>query len=122
MGPKMRRNFSGAFVAHDRGDGTWQLTRAAPHEMAVILRDAERRAAHAFGAAPLLDLGIEWYPEKVLLTFISGNRVATVEATIAIVHEPLRHLYESFWRRVFRLVRIPGGRYLLKVLTRPGKR
>jgi hypothetical protein len=134
MGPKMRRNFSGAFVAHDRGDGTWQLTRAAPHEMAVILRDAERRAAHAFGAAPLLDLGIEWYPEKVLLTFISGNRVATVEATIAIVHEPLWHLYESlplvsidadarrFWRRVFRLVRIPGGRYLLKVLTRPGKR
>jgi hypothetical protein len=27
-----------------------------------------------------------------------------------------------FWRRVFRLVRIPGGRYLLKVLTRARRR
>jgi hypothetical protein len=25
-----------------------------------------------------------------------------------------------FWRRVFRLVRIPGGRFLLKLLTRSG--
>ena len=54
-------------------------------------------------------------------------------ATSAIVHEPLGHLYESlplvkfdakarrFWRRVFRLVRIPGGRYLLKFLARTSK-
>jgi hypothetical protein len=102
--------------------------------MDVFLRDTEHGAAHAFGTAPIADLGIEWRPDRVLLTFISGNRVATVEATSAIVHEPLRHLYESlplvsidadarrFWRRVFRLVRLPGGRYLLKVLTRPGKR
>jgi hypothetical protein len=134
MGPKMRRNFSGAFLAHNYGDGTWQLTRAAPHEVAVILRDAEHGAEHAFGTAPLVELGIEWHHERVLLTFMSGNRVATVEASIAIVHEPLGHLYASlplvsidadarrFWRRVFRLVRIPGGRYLLKVLRRPGKR
>jgi hypothetical protein len=140
MSPKMRRNFSGAFLAHDRGNGTWQLIRAAPHEMDVFLREAEHGAARAFGTAPIADLGIEWHagsewhPERVLLTFMSGNRVATVEATSAIVHEPLGRLYESlplvsidadarrFWRRVFRLVRIPGGRYLLKVLTRPGKR
>jgi hypothetical protein len=134
MSPKMRRNFSGAFQAHDRGNGTWQLTRPAPHEMDVFLRHAEHGAVHAFGTAPIADLGIEWHPERVLLTFMSGNRVATVEAAGAIVHEPLRHLYESlplvsidadarrFWRRVFRLVRIPGGRYLLKVLTPPGKR
>jgi hypothetical protein len=47
-----------------------------------------------------------------------------------IVHEPLGRMYESlplagidanarrFWRRVFWLVRLPGGRYLLKLLTR----
>ncbi|HEY0799737.1 MAG TPA: hypothetical protein VGD54_02770 [Steroidobacteraceae bacterium] len=134
MSPKVRRNCSGVFQAHDRGNGAWQLTRRAPHEMAVFLRDAEHSAVHSFSAAPIADLGIEWHPERVLLTFMSGNRVATVEAASAIVHEPLGHLYESlplvsidadarrFWRRVFRLVRIPGGRYLLKVLTRPGKR
>jgi hypothetical protein len=130
MGPKMRRNFSGAFLAQDRGNGAWQLTRAAPHELQVFLRDAEHSASRAFGMVPIVDLGIEWHAKTALLTFMSGDRVATVEAATAIVHEPLGHLYESlplvsidadarrFWRRVFRLVRIPGGRYLLKVLTR----
>jgi hypothetical protein len=130
MGPKMRRNFSGAFQAQDRGNGTWQLTRAAPHEMDVFLRVAERGAARAFGTAPIADLGIEWHAKTALLTFMSGDRVATVEAATAIVHEPLGHLYDGlplvsidadarrFWRRIFRLVRIPGGRYLLKILRR----
>jgi hypothetical protein len=130
MGPKMRRNFSGAFLAHDRGNGAWQLTRAAPHEMDVFLRDAEQGAARAFGTAPIVDLGIEWHAQTALLTFMSSDRVATVEAATAIVHEPLQHLYDGlplvsidadarrFWRRVFRLVRIPGGRYLLKILRR----
>jgi hypothetical protein len=130
MGPKMRRNFSGAFLAQDRGNGAWQLTRAAPHEMDVFLREAERGAARAFGMVPIVEFGIEWHEGTVLLTFMAGDRVGTVEAATAIVHEPLGRLYESlplvsidadarrFWRRVFRLVRLPGGRYLLKVLTR----
>jgi hypothetical protein len=134
MSPKMRRNFSGAFMPQDRGNGAWQLTRAAPHDMEVFLRDAEQGAARAFGRTPIVDLGIEWHADTALLTFMSGDRVATVEAATAIVHEPLGHLYESlplvsidadarrFWRRVFRLVRIPGGRFLLKVLRPSGRR
>jgi hypothetical protein len=130
MRPKMRRNFSGAFLAQDRGHGAWQLTRAAPHEMDVFLREAEPGAARAFGMAPIVELGIEWHERTALLSFMAGDRVGTVEAGTAIVHEPLGRLYESlplvsidadarrFWRRVFRLVRLPGGRYLLKVLSR----
>ena len=130
MGSKMRRNFSGSFMAQDRGNGAWQLARAAPHELDVFLREAEPRATQAFGKALIVDLGIEWHAEKALLTFLSGGEVASVEASSAIVHEPLGTLYDSlplasidanarrFWRRVFRLMRIPGGRYLLKVLTR----
>ena len=130
MGPKMRRNFSGAFTAEDRGNGAWRLARAAPHEIEVFLREAERGAKQAFGKSPIVDLGIEWHAQKALLTFLSGEKVASVEASSATVHEPLGALYESlplasidanarrFWRRVFRLVRIPGGRYLLKLLTR----
>lgn len=129
MFAKLRRNFSGAFLPQDLGHGAWQLSRPAPHEVNVFLRDAERGAQHAFGTGPLVDLGIEWHAEKVLLTFMSDERVASVEAAGAIVHEPLDHLYERlplvsidadarrFWRRVFRLVRIPGGRYLLKALA-----
>jgi hypothetical protein len=126
----LRRNFSGAFLPQDRGNGAWQLSRAAPHEINVFLRDTERGAQRSFGTGPLVDLGIEWHAEKVLVTFMSEERVASVEAASAIVHEPLEHLYERlplvsidadarrFWRRVFRLVRIPGGRYLLKLLVR----
>jgi hypothetical protein len=130
MPPKSRRNFSGAFLPQDRGKGAWQLSRPAPQEINVFLRDAERSAERSFATGPLVDLGIEWHEEKVLLTFMSEERVASVEAASAIVHEPLERLYERlpmvsidagarrFWRRVFRLVRIPGGRYLLKVLAR----
>jgi hypothetical protein len=134
MSPKMRRNFSGAFMPQDRGNGAWHLTRAAPHDMEVFLRNAEHGAARAFGRTPIVDLGIEWHADRALLTFMSGDRVATVEAASAIVHEPLGRLYESlplvsidadarrFWRRVFGLVRIPGGRFLLKVLRPSGRR
>jgi hypothetical protein len=134
MSPKLRRNFSGAFLPQDRGNGAWQLSRPAPHEINVFLRDAERGAQRSFGTGPLLDLGIEWHAEKVLLTFMSDDKVASVEAASAIVHEPLDHLYERmplvsidadarhFWRRVFRLVRIPGGRYLLKAIARSRRR
>jgi hypothetical protein len=130
MSPKLRRNFSGGFQPKSLGDGAWQLSRPAPHEIDVFLRNAEHGAAQAFGAAPIVDLGIEWHAEDVLLTFMSGERAGSVAAASAIVHEPLQRLYDSlplvsidadarrFWRRVFRLVRIPGGRYLLEVLTR----
>jgi hypothetical protein len=130
MSPKLRRNFSGAFLPPDLGAGTWQLSRPAPHEINVYLRDTERGAQLSFGTGPLIDLGIEWHAEKVLLTFMADEKVASVEAASAIVHESLESLYERlplvsidadarrFWRRVFRLVRVPGGRYLLKVLAR----
>jgi hypothetical protein len=130
MPPKLRRNFSGAFLARERGNGAWQLSRPPPHEAEVFLRHAEHGAKRAFASGPIIDLGIEWRGEDVLLTFTSEGRIASVEAASAIVHEPLPRLYESlpmvsvdadarrFWRRVFRLVRIPGGRYLLKLIAR----
>jgi hypothetical protein len=133
MSPKMRRNFSGAFISQDRGGGAWQLVRSAPHEATVYLRDAERDAAKIFGPGEISDLGIEWRDETALLTFVAGGRAASVAALSAIVHEPLSDLYSNlplasidaharrFWRRVFALVRLPGGRFLLKLLTRSRK-
>jgi hypothetical protein len=130
MNPKMRRNFSGEFLAQDMGKGVWRLARTSPHPIAVILQGAERGAAQIFNAAPVGNLGIEWHAEMALLSFMSGDRVETVESASVIVHEPLGHLYETlplasfdakarrFWGRVFRLVRLPGGRYLLKFLGR----
>jgi hypothetical protein len=128
--PKLQRNFSGAFLAQDHGNGAWQLHRGGPHEVDLYLQGAQRSAAQAFGNAPAGDLGIEWHADSVLLSFISGDKVQTVEAGSVIVHEPLGQLYEGlplmsfdadarrFWRRVFAVVRIPGGRFLLKFLAR----
>jgi hypothetical protein len=130
MSPKMRRNFSGVFTSHDRGDGAWQLSRSAPREATVFVRDAENDAAKAFGSAPISDLGIEWRGEKALLTFLARGRPVSVAARSAIVHEPLSDLYAGlplasidadarrFWRRIFTLVRLPGGRFVLKLMTR----
>jgi hypothetical protein len=134
VAPKLRRNFSGAFLAQERGNGAWQLARPPPHETEVFLRGAEQGAKRAFATGPIIELGIEWREENVLLTFSAQGRVASVEAASAIVHEPLPRLYERlpmvsidadarrFWRRVFGLVRIPGGRYLLKVVARSRRR
>ena len=131
MSPKMRRNFSGVFTAHDRGGGAWQLSRSAPHEATVYLRDAQSDAAKVLGDEPISELGIEWQDQNALLTFVARGRPSSVAARSAIVHEPLSELYAGlplaiidaqarrFWRRVFALVRLPGGRVLLKLLARP---
>jgi hypothetical protein len=133
MNPRKRRNFSGRFQAQDRGNGAWQLSRGAPHEMDVFLRGAQRGAGQAFGRGQLEGLCIEWQEKTALLSFTAGSGAGTVEAAIAVVHEPLQNLYESlplasidadarrFWRRVFRVVRLPGGRFLLRLLTRPAR-
>src|SRR5271167_856980 len=134
MNAKKRRNFSGAFLPQERGNGAWHLSRAAPHEIEVIVQGADSGAARAFGTMPVVNLGIEWNTDTAQLSFASGGRAATVAAASVIVHEPLGHLYEGlplvkfdadarrFWRRIFRLLRIPGGRYLLKCLTRSARR
>ena len=127
---KMRRNFSGIFSASDRGNGSWQLDSSVPHEISIFIEDAAPGAADVFSAGTIHDLYIEWHDDSAQLTFAAGGRSATVKTAGVIVHEPLRLLYDGlplaridadarrFWRRVFRLVRIPGGRYLLRLLTR----
>jgi hypothetical protein len=134
MNSNMRNNFSGAFAVTELGHGGWRLSRDEPHKLDVFLRGAEPSAARVLGCTDITNLGIEWHDETATLSFAAGDRVETLQILSAIVHEPLDHLYASlplfpfdadasrFWRRIFRLVRIPGGRYLLKFLTRRAKR
>ena len=135
MKPKMRRNLPGTFLTRRLGDGAWRLSRSQPKPIDVFLRGAEPSAAEAFRPSVVGDIDIEWRTETVLLTMTSAEQRRSVRAQSVIVHEPLARLYEAlplvtldakarrFWRRVFRLVRIPGGRYLLGALARlPRKR
>jgi hypothetical protein len=130
MKPKMRRNLPGTFLAQDLGDGAWRLSRSEDAPVDVFLRGTESGAAEALRSPSVRDIGIEWRSETVVLTMTSAEQPRIIEARSAIVHEPLARLYEAlplvsfdanarrFWNRVFRLVRIPGGRYLLGALAR----
>jgi hypothetical protein len=130
MKPQMRRNLSGTFLPQDLGKGAWRLTRGEAPDTDVFLRGAEPNATEALRGATVSDIAIEWRSDAVVLNFTSGDGLRTLQTQSAIVHEPQSQLYEvlplaslddkarRFWRRVFRLVRIPGGRYLLRVLAR----
>jgi hypothetical protein len=130
MRAKMRRKLSGTFLTRDLGSGAWRLSRSEPAPADVFLRGAESGAAEAFRSPAVSDIDIEWRAEAVVLTLWAAERFRTVKAQSAIVHEPLAHLYEAlplvrldeqarrFWRTVFRVVRIPGGRHLLGILAR----
>jgi len=128
MKSNTRRSLSGEFVAHDLGNGAWRLTRSAP-SADVFLQGAEADAAEVL-RSPVGDLEVEWRGGAVALTLRAAERQRTIRGQNAIVHEPQAHLYDAlplvsfdaaakrFWRRVFRLARVPGGRYLLRVLAR----
>jgi hypothetical protein len=134
MKPKMRRHLPGIFLTQDLGEGSWRLTRGEDAPVDVLLRGAEFGAAEALRSPSVRDIVIEWRAETVVLTMTSAEQPRVMEAHSVIVHEPLARLYEAlplasldanarrFWNRVFRLVRIPGGRYLLGVLARRNRR
>lgn len=128
MNPNMRRQLTGTFETQNLGAGVWRLTRSEPVLIEVFVLGATPEAAHYLREPPVRDLDIEWRADCALL--------GTVAMQGVIVHEPLPQLYAAlplaglderarrFWHWVFRLVRIPGGRYLLGVLARrsPGRR
>jgi hypothetical protein len=129
MKPKMRCNLPGTFLAQDLDAGSWRLSRSEPGLVEVYLRGADRGAAEVFRSSAVGDIDIEWRAETVELTLTVGARRRILNAQSVIVHEPLARLYETlplvslderarrFWRRVFLLVRIPGGRHLLRILA-----
>jgi|SRR5438477_4679609 len=133
MAARMRRNFTGVFAALDRGKGAWRLSREPPDSMEIFVRGiAAPDAARLAGR--LTEIGIEWRDGRVFLRVMTRAGVADLAAASAIVHEPLPRLYDAlplarfdakaqrFWRRVFWLVRVPGGRRLLKYLARAGRK
>jgi hypothetical protein len=130
MKPNMRRHFLGAFVARDLDRGTWRLSRGEPVPVDILLKGAQSAAADAFRPPVVSDIELEWQDGAVLMSMASTQRRTSIKMRSAIVHEPLARLYDvlplaefdskarRFWGRVFTLVRIPGGRYLLGALAR----
>ena len=129
----MERVLCGDFRVAPVGADCWRIDNlAAPHE-SLWLRGVEARAA---AVPPRIDhLTVVWEADgRIALTLSAGEQSVAVDASSALLHEPREDLYESlplpaysperalFWRRVFRLVRIPGGRLLLGWLARRSRR
>jgi hypothetical protein len=128
MNTKIERSYRGDFAAADRGGGVWRLSGGGAVE--IELTGVDPPSARKLERARASRVAVAWTPEGASLTLVGGAAVLTVQARSATVHEPLPQLYESlplvtldarakrFWRRVFLLVRIPGGRRLLGLVAR----
>jgi hypothetical protein len=125
----MSKNLSGPFAARSLGTEAWLFTTGAAGGPEVVLQGAG--PGSAFLADAVFDkLAVNWRDDGVELILTASTGVRALRAASAIVHEPAMRLYESlplagfdaearqFWRRVFRLIRIPGGRHLLGFIAR----
>ncbi len=122
------RTLAGSFAIHELGPNHWHLATGAGAEIYLI--GAEPDAIGIARDTAISTVALEWRDRgvQVTLTAIDGPKV--LHARAALIHEPFGGLYQSlplaqfdsdarrFWRRVFRLVRIPGGRQLLRFMAR----
>lgn len=127
---KTRRSVNGRFMGRDLGSGVWRLSTDTPGGPEIYLAGVGADGAQMLSRAGLGAVEIDWRSDGVLLTLTSAGADQRVKARHAVIHEPLARLYEGlplerfdeaarrFWARIFRLVRIPGGRQLLGLIAR----
>jgi len=125
----MSKILAGPFSARPLGAGSWVLTAGFADGPEVYLQGIEP-GAEFLATVAIEKLTVAWRGDGVELTLSAANGVRILEAASAIIHEPRPQLYDSlplagfdadarkFWNRVFRLMRIPGGRRLLGFIAR----
>jgi hypothetical protein len=130
MNTKLERSFRGEFSARDLGSGAWLLTGTEQGGAEIYLIGIEPEAARLLAQARATRAALHWGEDGVVVTLVTATGAKQVKPRAATVHEPLPRLYGSlplerlderagrFWRRVFFLVRVPGGRRLLGLIAR----
>ena len=123
----MQRLIRGPLERQELPRGTWRWTSAGGGE--VLIRGPEPGAAELLRSAVPRAIGVDWLKDGALVTLITDAGPHLLRARVAVTHEPLARLYDTlplmsfdprarrFWRRVFFLVRIPGGRRLLGLVA-----
>jgi hypothetical protein len=124
------RHFPGPFSAAELNSGLWQLTAETSDGARVYLHGAGPEASRLLADMPITALEIEWLTEGVMVRVAGANGVRSFKSASVFVHEPRTRLYDGlplarfdadaqrFWKRVFRLIRIPGGRLALGAIAR----
>lgn len=125
-----RQSLTGPFAATQLNSGLWELRTEVVDGARVYLHRAGPEASKLLADMRITALEFEWRADGVLVTASGAGGVRHFKCDSVIVHEPQTRLYDSlplasfdaaaqrFWKRVFRLIRIPGGRLLLGAITR----
>ena len=125
-----RRSFPGPFSATRLESGIWQLTSEDADGARVYLRGAAPEASTRLEGMRITALEFDWRTDGVMVSVTGADGVRHFQSQSAFIHTPATRLYDSlplagfdadaqrFWKRVFRLMRIPGGHFLLGVIAR----
>jgi len=125
-----RQSLSGPFSATRLNSGLWQLMAEVPDGVRVYLRGAGPEASKLLANMRITALEFEWRTEGVMVRVTGADGVRHFKSDSVFIHTPATRLYDSlplagfdteaqrFWKRVFRLIRMPGGRLLLGVIAR----
>jgi hypothetical protein len=129
-----RQSFPGPFYATKLNAGVWQLTKDVPDGARVYLRGAAPEASKYLADMRITALEFEWRTAGVVVRVTGADGIRHFNSDSVFIHTPRTRLYESlplasfdrdaqrFWKRVFRLIRIPGGRLLLGAIARRRRR
>ena len=130
----MRQSLPGPFSATKLHSGVWQLTTEVLDGARVYLHGAGPEAPKLLAGKRITGLEFEWRTEDVMVRVSGADGVRHFKSESVLIHEPRARLYDSlplasfdaaaqrFWKRVFRLIRIPGGRLLLGAIARRRRR
>lgn len=134
MSNNVERTINATLTARELPGGAWQLSSEGQAGVDIILRGTDPDARAVLTGLRASRARIVWNRvgnrdgANVTLTTAGGTR--QLRARTVILHESKPRIYDGlplvrlddaarrFWRRVFWLVRIPGGRRLLGLVAR----
>jgi hypothetical protein len=130
MSKNVERTITAALTARELSAGTWQLSSGPQGGVDIILRGTDPEARAALTGLRASKAQVAWDRSGAAVTLTTAGGTRQIRARTVILHESKALLYDGlplvrlddaarrFWRRVFWLVRIPGGRRLLGLVAR----
>ena len=124
-----QQTISGPFEARCIGPGTWLLVDTPGSGAQIHLRGVDTEAGFALRHTVFDSLSFEWRGGEVRIAAAGPTGASRLIVASAVIHQARTDLYghlplagfdapaQRFWNRVFRLMRWPGGRYLLRFIA-----
>lgn len=134
MSKNVERTIDATLTARELPGGAWQLSSLGQAGVEIILRgtdpDARADLTGLHASRALIAWNGAGNRDGAIVTLTTAGGTRQLRARTVILHESRTLLYDAlplvrlddaarrFWRRVFWLVRIPGGRRLLGLVAR----